>query len=89
MAVQPQITDPQAEVVLPLHKLDLETYNRIVDSGALEGQRVELLDGVLVEVSPQSPAHATVIERLMSHFAQGPLPLRVQSPLRGASELRA
>lgn len=81
MPVQPQITDPQAEVVLPLHKLDLETYNRIVESGALEGQRVELLDGVLVEMSPQSPAHAAVIERLTRHFAGGPLPLRVQSPL--------
>lgn len=81
MVVQPQITDAQAEVVLPLHKLDLETYNRIVDSGALEGQRVELLDGVLVEVSPQSPAHAAVIERLMRHFAGGPLPVRAQSPL--------
>lgn len=67
---------------LPLHRLDVDTYNAIVDSGALEGQHVELLDGVLVEMSPQSPAHFLVIMRLTRHFAaverwwtgvQGPL----------------
>lgn len=65
MAVEPSAT-------LPVHRLDVDTYNRIVDSGALEGQRVELLDGVLVEMSPQSPAHSTVIMRLMRHFAAAP-----------------
>lgn len=70
------------QTTLPLHHLDVETYNRIVASGALEGQRVELLDGVLVEMGPQSPAHATLIERLMHHFVAARLPLRVQSPLQ-------
>jgi Uma2 family endonuclease len=54
---------------LPLYRLDLDTYNQIVASGALEGQRVELLDGVLVQMSPPSPAHSIVIERLTRHFA--------------------
>jgi Uma2 family endonuclease len=68
----------QAPTVLPLHRLDLETYNRIVACGALEGQHVELLDGVLVEMSPRSPAHDVVIERLTRHFALAPARLRVQ-----------
>lgn len=68
---------------LPLHRLDVDTYDRIVESGALDGHRVELLDGVLVEVSPQSPAHASVIEQLQRHLSSDPrLRVRVQSPLR-------
>jgi Uma2 family endonuclease len=62
MAAEPSTT-------LPVHRLDVETYNRIVDSGALEGQHVELLDGVLVEMSPQSPAHSLLVTKLMRHFA--------------------
>jgi len=69
---------------LPIHRLDVDTYNKIVASGALEGQRVELLDGVLVEMSPQSPAHAKVIERLIDHFLAARLPLRVQMPIEVA-----
>jgi len=78
MAAQPQTT-------LPLHRLDVETYNKIVASGALEGQHIELLDGVLVKMSPQSAAHSTVIRRLIRHFAAAPrwwtdvqLPLEVR-----------
>jgi Uma2 family endonuclease len=75
MATQPQST-------LQLHRLDVETYNRIVDSGALEGAHVELLDGLVVEMSPQGPRHSLVITRLTRHFA----PVRrwwtcVQAPL--------
>lgn len=65
MAAQPQIT-------LPLHRLDLETYNRIVASGALQGQHVELLDGLVVEMSPKSPAHVAVVTLLARHFAAAP-----------------
>ncbi|HEV7942185.1 MAG TPA: Uma2 family endonuclease [Solirubrobacteraceae bacterium] len=66
---------------LPLHRLDVETYNRIVASGALESQHVELLDGTIVDMSPQSPAHATVVEVLTRHFAAATERLRVQLPL--------
>lgn len=75
MAAEPSTT-------LPVHRLDVDTYNRIVDSGALEGQRVELLDGVLVEMSPQSPAHILVITTLMRHFAAEPRWwMQVQGPI--------
>jgi len=75
MAAEPSTT-------LPVHRLDVDTYNRIVDCGALEGRRVELLDGVLVEMSPQSPAHTLVITRLMRHFAAAPRWwTRVQMPV--------
>jgi Uma2 family endonuclease len=40
---------------LPLYRLDVETYNSMVDAGALEGLDVELLDGVLVNRHPRHP----------------------------------
>ncbi|HEX3693298.1 MAG TPA: Uma2 family endonuclease [Solirubrobacteraceae bacterium] len=65
-----------------LHRLDTETYNRIVESGALDGQPVELIDGLLVEhMSPQGPAHSALIERLTRHLAHAQSWLRVQLPL--------
>jgi Uma2 family endonuclease len=67
---------------LPIHRLDVETYNQMVASGALEGEPVELLEGLLVEVmSPQSPEHAAVIEELERHFASAEARLRTQLPL--------
>jgi Uma2 family endonuclease len=57
---------------LPLYRLDVQTYNRMVSCGALDGQRVELLEGLIVEMSPLSPAHNLVVTRLMRHFAKAP-----------------
>jgi len=56
---------------------------RIVESGALEGQRVELLDGIITEMSPQSPEHAAIIQRLSAYLAGAAAQglLRVQLPL--------
>jgi Uma2 family endonuclease len=37
---------------LPLYRMDVGTYMRLVDAGALEGLDVELLDGLLVNKHP-------------------------------------
>lgn len=66
---------------LPVHRLDLETYDRMVESGALEGQHVELLEGLIVDMSPQSPRHSAVLSVLVRHFGHTKSWLRVQSPL--------
>jgi hypothetical protein len=36
-------TIAESKTPLPIHRLDVDTYNQIVASGALEGQRVELV----------------------------------------------
>jgi len=69
----------QPATALPVHRLDLDTYNRMVACGALDGQPVELLEGLIAEMSPQSPTHATVIRRLAWHFAH--TLLQVQLPI--------
>lgn len=56
----------------------------LVNQGALDDARVELLLGSLVEMTSQGPLHADIVRRLTERFA-GRLPatvqLRIQSPL--------
>lgn len=66
---------------LPIHKLDVETYDQMVSSGALEGEPVELLEGLLVEMSPQVAEHAAIIEELTRRFTTASARVRVQLPL--------
>jgi len=44
--------NPFTDSTLPLYRLDVGTYGRLVDAGALEGVEVELLDGLLVNKWP-------------------------------------
>jgi Uma2 family endonuclease len=56
------------EALLPL---SLENYHRLVEAGGFEGERVELLDGLLVRMSPKSEGHEAatefLLEWLMNH----------------------
>ncbi len=72
----------QTATELPVYRLDVDAYNRIVASGALEDERVELLEGVLAEMSPPSPDHIVIVTMLMRHFARAPRWwTQVESPL--------
>ena len=53
----------------------------MVDAGLLEGEPVELVDGLLVHVTPQGADHAALVQRLTRHFAARAELLRVQLPL--------
>lgn len=46
---------------LPLYRMDVGTYNRLVEAGALEGVEVELLEGLLIN---KWPHHEDAIHRL-------------------------
>src|SRR3954452_5563810 len=56
------------DALLPL---TLENYHRLVEAGGFEGERVELLDRLLVRMSPKSERHEAamefLLEWLMSH----------------------
>jgi Uma2 family endonuclease len=64
-----------------VHRISTAEYERMVDSGALEDMRVELLDGLLVDMTPQGEVHARVIQRVMRLCAARMDLLRVQMPL--------
>ena len=67
--------------IRPLRRVE---YESLVESGLLADDRVELLLGALVNVSPQGPLHADVVQRLAERLIRA-LPAevstRVQSPL--------
>jgi Uma2 family endonuclease len=54
-------TDLAPDRVRPLLRAE---YDRLVDSGAFEEERVELLEGVLATMSPQKPPHAHTVHQL-------------------------
>jgi Uma2 family endonuclease len=64
-----------------LHRLSPEIYDRMVESGLLDGEPVELVDGLLVHVSPQGPEHAALVQWLTVQFAGRAELLRVQLPM--------
>ncbi|MCC6581481.1 MAG: Uma2 family endonuclease [Phycisphaeraceae bacterium] len=62
----------------------MEEYVRVADTGVLSGQRIELIDGEIIEMSPQSSLHAAlvgitqaVLTRVLGHGFW----VRVQMPL--------
>ncbi len=62
-----------------------EHYDRMIEAGVLTKEdRVELLDGEIVSVSPIGPYHSSLLDRLTEFFiesAGGRYSCRVQGPL--------
>jgi Uma2 family endonuclease len=60
---------------LPLYRLDVETYHRLAEAGALDGMDVELLDGLLFdqECSRKDPIHHIDIGTYHRMVASGAL----------------
>jgi Uma2 family endonuclease len=68
----------------PFHRLSVEDVYRMVDAGVLrEDDRVELIDGVLVDVSPPGTEHSGAVAWLTRHFVSAvrELEVRVQDVL--------
>lgn len=62
--------------------LSREEYRRLVELGMFAGERVELLYGTVVEMSPHGPAHDETVNALDEHLARalgGRAKVRVQS----------
>ena len=45
----------------PLYRWTYEQWDRAVESGVFEGQRVELIDGEILETAPQYEPYAAAI----------------------------
>lgn len=68
------------------HRFTREEYDRMVESGALEDVKVELLDGEIVDVSPQGPEHIGTIRALTVWFASRAEHLLIQGPLAATQD---
>ncbi len=66
-------------------RIPLARYHQLIDGGLLgEDDRVELIEGVLVAMSPKGPEHDAAVEWLNERFVTelaGRASVRVQSAL--------
>src|SRR5262245_6903519 len=79
-------TAPPAAAALRPHRFTTADYFRMVAAGILtEDDRVELLDGQIVDMSPSNPPHAGTISRCVRRFTRvlrdDQALVREQSPL--------
>lgn len=82
--LEPSLIHP--EMPRPLKRSE---YDRLVAMGAFEDERVELLYGTLVAMSPQDPGHTSPIGQLTMLLVPalvGRALVRVQSPLIACDE---
>ena len=84
-------------VTIPLaaparHLISVEAFHRMGETGILgPADRVELIDGEIIDMSPIGALHAAIVDLLARHFgrsAQASVFIRCQNPLRldGLSE---
>ncbi|MEG5027223.1 phosphodiester glycosidase family protein [Microcoleus sp. AT8-B1] len=63
----------------------VEEYHRMIEAGILnEDDKIELLDGRIVEMSPQTPIHAATTQRsdrYLQHLLRDLAAIRVQLPI--------
>ncbi len=75
-----------------LHRLSISEYHQLVACGSLDGDsRIELIDGLLVDMSPRTPRHENairwLIDWLIDNLDRSEYQLMVTAPLTiGASE---
>ena len=71
----------------PRHRFDVAAYYRMAEAGILaRADRVELIEGEIVDMAPIGSAHGGTIDRLTSlvarALADGQVQVRVQGSLR-------
>jgi len=65
MALEPNTNVAAGILPASARPISVAEFHRLIDDGALaEDERVELLEGFLIQMSPQSLSHALVIELL-------------------------
>lgn len=68
-----------------LRRFTLDEYQHLIDLGLFhEDERIELLDGLLVEMSPINPRHAVCVDKLsrvVNHLLYNKAWIRVQAPI--------
>ena len=82
--MQTTLERPEAPV---RHRFDVDDYYRMAEAGILSrGDRVELIEGEIVDMAPIGSAHAGATDHLSKlvarAFADGLVHVRVQGPLR-------
>jgi Uma2 family endonuclease len=71
MSTGPTSAETTALLLESPRLLSVDDYHRMIEAGILdEDERVELLEGVILAMTPQSPAHARCMRRLTRLLAR-------------------
>jgi len=65
--LDPDLLEPE-RIIAGRHRLSRRAYDKLVARGVFDDERIELLRGRLVAMSPQGKLHATVSARLAQHL---------------------
>jgi Uma2 family endonuclease len=71
---------PIPERIRPLRRVE---YDKLIELGAFQNERIELLDGVVVPMSPIGPPHASAVQKLTELLVPallGRASVRIQNP---------
>jgi hypothetical protein len=67
------------------HRVTVREYHRMAEAGVLSAQdRVELIEGEIIDMTPIGPRHADAVDRIVAALSRQPTPglrIRVQNPL--------
>ena len=78
-------TRPQVLTETLIHRFDIETYHRMIDAGILhEDDRVELINGRIVDMTPIGTRHVACVNRINNLFnqkLQGEAIVSIQNPI--------
>jgi Uma2 family endonuclease len=77
------MANPGPEVIRPLRRVE---YDQLVALGVFQDERIELLDGALVTMSPIGPPHNSAVQKLTELFV---LALRERASVRCQMSLAA
>ena len=71
---------------LPVRRYSVSEYHRMGEEGILsEDEHVELIDGVIIQMSPEGTRHSVIISKMAVRFyefvIEGKVLLRVQNPI--------
>ncbi len=71
----------QAAILPARHRLDVEAYHRMGEAGIFgENDRIELLDGELIDMAPIGQDHASIVNRLNRALVLSLLDRAIVSP---------
>jgi Uma2 family endonuclease len=85
--LDPALVEPDR--VLPRRRMSRRTYDRLVERGAFDDERIELLRGRLVTMSPQGVPHSTMTARLAERLIRAvdeSYDVRVHSPYAASDD---
>jgi Uma2 family endonuclease len=58
----------EVSMSITIAKFTVDEYHQLVSAGLLEGRHVELLQGIITEMSPEGPIHSNTIQKVADWF---------------------